>query len=160
MALVALAAVLTVAGCGSHHSKGTGVKNGFVYSADEICADHLQAMLSWLDQPRAGDSYRQAATEDEGIYRIIAGSVERLENLGPAPDPQGDAFRGYVKTLKARASLYRLAGVAELHRDGLFAIRMERRVSQIDVLGDGYAHRYGLRICGIGAREATKGLGG
>ena len=86
-------------------------------------------------------------------------SISGLEGLGRAPDPSGDAFRGYVKTLKARASLYRLAGVAEAHRDAEFAVQMQRRVDQIDALGDGYAHGYGLRICGIGARDATKGLG-
>jgi hypothetical protein len=158
-ALAALALVLAVTSCSPRSHHRSGVKEQFVNSADQICADHLSAVLDWLGQPRTGSSYRRLATQDEGIFRIMSASIGRLEQLGPAPGPAGDAFGGYVKTLKARASLYRLAGVAELHRDALFAAQMQRRVDQIDTLGDGYAHSYGLRICGIGARDATKGLG-
>ena len=160
-AVAALALVLALTSCSprSHDHSRPGVKDEFVNSADRICADHLTAVLDWLGRQQSGSTYQQLATQDEGIFRIMSTSIRRLEQLGPAPDPAGNAFRGYVKTLKARASLYRLAGVAELHRDPVFAVQMQRRVDQIDVLGDGYAHSYGLRICGIGARDATKGLG-
>jgi hypothetical protein len=160
-ALVVIAVAMVVGGCRrSDHPKVTAAaKSRFVNSADEICSEHLQAMLSLLGRQERGNQWRRGATRNEGIYRIMATSIQRLEELGTAPDPHGDAFRSYVKTLKARASLYRLAGVAELHRDAVFALQMEKRVAQIDSVGDGYAQSYGLRICGIGAREATKGLG-
>jgi hypothetical protein len=158
LAVVLLA--VAVSGCRkTQHHASVAMKNRFVNSADEICAEHLQATLALLGRQESGNQWRRGAQRNEGIYRIIAVSVQRLEGLGAAPDPRGDAFRSYVKTLKARASLYRLEGVAELHRDAVFAVRLERRVAQIDTMGDGYAQRYGLRICGIGAKEATKGLG-
>jgi hypothetical protein len=151
--------VLALTSCSPRSHHASPVKEQFVNSADRICADHLQAVLDWLGQPQSGTNYQRLATQDEGIFRIMSTSISRLEALGRPPDPAGDAFRGYVKTLKARATLYRLAGVAELHRDAVFAVRMQRKVDEIDTLGDGYAHSYGLRICGIGARDATKGLG-
>jgi hypothetical protein len=151
--------VFALTGCGGHHDPSSQAKNRFVNSADEICAQHLQATLELLGREERGNEWRRQATRNEGIFRILATSIQRLEGLGAAPDPHGDAFRSYVKTLKARASLYRLEGVADLHRDGLTAVQMERRVAEIDTLGDGYAQSYGLRICGIGAQQATKGLG-
>ena len=159
--LAVLALALAVTGCGKSgraHSD-PNVKTRFISSADEICAEHLQATLRFLGQTQRGSQWRQDATRNEGIYQIIASSIRRLEGLGTAPDPRGDAFRSYVKTLKARASAYRLAEVADLHRDGVFALKMQQRVAEIDSVGDGYAHRYGLRICGIGAKQATQGLG-
>jgi len=158
-ALAVIALAIAVSGCRRSHHQDSVAKNRFVNSADEICGEHLQAMLTLLGSEQHGNQWRQQATRNESIYRIMATSIQRLEGLGTAPDPHGEAFGSYVKTLKARASLYRLAGVADLHRDGVFAVRMERRVAQIDTLGDGYAQSYGLRICGIGARDATKGLG-
>jgi hypothetical protein len=159
-AVAALALLLALTSCSPRSHRSSAAKEQFVNSADQICADHLGEVLDWLGQPQAGSTYRRLAIQDEGIFRIMSESIQRLEGLGTAPGPAGDAFRGYVKTLKARASLYRLAGVAELHRDVMFVLQMQRRVDQIDALGDGYAHSYGLRICGIGARDATKGLGG
>jgi hypothetical protein len=151
---------LALAGCGgAQHHGSAPAKNRFVNSADEICAEHLQATLELLGRQERGSQWRRQATRNEGIYRILATSIQRLEGLGAAPNPGGDAFRSYVKTLKARASLYRIAGVADLHRDAVVASRMERRVGQIDSVGDGYAQSYGLRICGIGAKQATQGLG-
>jgi hypothetical protein len=158
-ALVVVALGAAVSGCRKSHHDQPGTKNRFVNSADQICAQHLQATLALLAREETGNQWRRGAVRNEGLFRIIATSVQRLEGLGTAPNPHGEAFRSYVKTLKARASLYRLEGVADLHRDAVFAVRMERRVAQIDTLGDGYAQSYGLRICGIGARDATKGLG-
>ena len=128
-------------------------------SADQICAQHLEATLAFLGRQSVSDSFRSQATRNEGIYEILATSIQRLEALGTAPEPQGDLFRNYVKTLKARASLYRIEGVADMHHDLVTAAQMERRVGEIDTLGDGYAQKYGLRICGIGAKQATQGLG-
>ena len=128
-------------------------------SADQICAQHLEATLDFLRRQKLSHSWRLQAARNEGIYQIIATSIQRLEALGTAPDPQGDSFRSYVKTLKAHASLYRIEGVADLHHDLVTAAQMERRVGEIDSVGDGYAQRYGLRICGIGAKQATQGLG-
>jgi hypothetical protein len=158
-ALAVVVLTVAVTGCRKSHHSDSAAKNRFVNSADEICAEHLQATLELLGRQEPGNQWRQEAARNEGIYRILATSIARLEGLGTAPNPRGDAFRSYVKTLKARASLYRLAEVAELHRDAPFALQMQRRVDQIDSVGDGYAQSYGLRICGIGAREATKGLG-
>jgi hypothetical protein len=154
-------AVLLLAGCAGGHSKSsTGeVKNHFVNSADQICAQHLEATLAFLGRQKLTASLRSQAVRNEGIYEIMATSIQRLEALGAAPDPHGDSFRSYVKTLKARASLYRIAGVADLHHDPVTAAQMERRVGEIDSVGDGYAQSYGLRICGIGAKQATQGLG-
>jgi hypothetical protein len=152
---------LLLAGCsGAHRGSSSEAKNRFVNSADEICAQHLEATLAFLGRQTLSDSFRSEAERNEGIYQIIATSIQRLEALGTAPDPAGDSFRSYVKTLKARASLYRIEGVADLHHDPVTAAQMERRVGEIDTLGDGYAQRYGLRICGIGAKQATQGLGG
>jgi hypothetical protein len=157
------AAALLLAGCAGGHARsstGTGeAKNRFVNSADQICAQHLEATLDFLRRQKLSESWRLQAARNEGIYQIIATSIQRLEALGTAPDPQGDSFRSYVKTLKARASLYRIEGVADLHHDLVTAAQMERRVGEIDSVGDGYAQRYGLRICGIGAKQATQGLG-
>jgi hypothetical protein len=159
--LAAMAVVLALAGCSVGHSRNdaSDARNRFVNSADQICAQHLEATLALLGREEHGSEWRRQATRNEGIYEILATSIQRLEALGTAPDPQGDAFRSYVKTLKARASLYRIAGVADLHRDAVMAARMEQRVGEIDTLGDGYAQKYGLRICGIGAQKATEGLG-
>jgi hypothetical protein len=156
-----VAASLLLAGCGGGHAKsGTAnAKNRFVNSADQICAQHLEATLDFLARQKLTESWREQAARNEGIYEIIATSITRLEALGTAPDPQGDSFRYYVKTLKARASLYRIAGVADMHHDLVTAAQMEKRVGEIDSVGDGYAQRYGLRICGIGAKQATQGLG-
>ena len=158
-----VAAALLLAGCaGGHATRSTATgeaKDRFVNSADQICAQHLEATLALLGRDERGSEWRRQATRNEGIYEILATSIQRLEALGAAPDPRGSAFRSYVKTLKARASLYRIEGVADLHHDLVTAAQMERRVGEIDSLGDGYAQRYGLRICGIGAKQATQGLG-
>ena len=152
--------MLLLGGCGGAHKAGSAAaKNRFVNSADEICSQHLEATLAFLGRQSVSESFRSQAARNEGIYRIIATSIQRLEALGTAPDPAGDSFRSYVKTLKARASLYRIEGVADLHHDLATAAQMERRVGEIDSLGDGYAQKYGLRICGIGAKQATQGLG-
>jgi len=150
-----------LAGCSGGHRGGDAAqtKNRFVNSADQICAQHLEATLAFLGRQQVTDSFRSQAQRNEGIYQILATSIQRLEALGTAPDPAGDSFRSYVRTLKARASLYRIEGVADLHHDPVTAAQMERRVGEIDTLGDGYAQRYGLRICGIGAKQATQGLG-
>jgi hypothetical protein len=152
---------LLLAGCTGGHAKSSAsnAKNRFVNSADEICAQHLEATLDFLGRQKLSRSWRVQAARNEGIYEIIATSIQRLEALGTAPDPHGDSFRSYVKTLKARASLYRIEGVADMHHDPVTAAQMERRVGEIDTVGDGYAQRYGLRICGIGAKQATQGLG-
>lgn len=152
--------MLVLVACGGgHNTRRSNTKNRFVNSADQICAQHLGATLQFLGHSEQGGRWRREAARNEGIFQIMSGSIQRLEALGNAPGPHGDAFRSYVKTLKARASLYRIAGVADLHRDAATAGQMERRVSQIDSVGDGYAQSYGLRICGIGAQQATQGLG-
>ena len=148
---------LTLAACGGGTKDSAGpAKHAFVAGADKICADHVRAVMSWLNQPQSGASWQQQATQDEGLYEIIDHSIKNLEALGPAPDPHGEAFAGYVKTLKARASLYRLTSVAFLKRDTVFALRLESRISSIDTQGDRYAHTYGLRICGTGLRDLAK----
>jgi hypothetical protein len=158
---VSIAVLLLLSGCSGGHAQSSAAagKNRFVNSADEICAQHLEATLGFLGRQKLGTSFRLQATRNEGIYQILVTSIQRLEALGSAPDPQSDSFRSYVKTLKARAALYRIAGVADLHHDPVTAAQMERRVGEIDTVGDGYAQRYGLRICGIGAKQATQGLG-
>lgn len=149
--------LVPLAGCGTRGGGDAGAAKGrFVAAADQICASHVKAVMSWLDQPGAGAAWQQQATQDEGIYEIIDRSIQRLQGLGPAPGPQGNAFGGYVKTLKARASLYRLTSVAFLNRDTVFALRLENRISDIDAQGDRYAHSYGLRICGTGVHDVAK----
>lgn len=121
-----------------------------------VCAAHVRAVMSWLVQPQQGPSWQQDATQDEGLYEIIDASIRRLESLGPPPDPRGDAFDGYLSTLKARAALYRLTSVAFLKRDTVFALRLEGRIGQIDSRGDHYAHTYGLRVCGTGLKDVAR----
>ena len=100
--------------------------------------------------------WRQQASQDEGLYEIIDTSIKRLRSLGPPPGPHGAAFDGYVKTLKARAALYRLTSVAFLNRDTIFALRLENRIKSIDAQGDALAHSYGLHVCGTGLRDLAK----
>jgi hypothetical protein len=157
LALVALCALsLAVGGCGSARHSGGSAKGAFVAGADEVCAAHVRAVMSWLNQPQSGALWQQQATKDEGLYEIIDRSIKSLEALGPAPDPRGDAFGGYVSTLKARAALYRLTSVAFQKRDTVFALRLENRITAIDAQGDHYAHTYGLRICGTGLHDLAK----
>jgi hypothetical protein len=153
---VACALMLALAGCGKNGGADNSEKGMFVSAADQVCAAHVRAVMSWLDQPVTGAAWRQQATQDEGIYEIMDRSIGRLEGLGPAPGPRGDAFAGYVKTLKARASLYRLTSMAFLDRDTVFALQLENRIQQIDSQGDQYAHDYGLRICGTGVKDLAK----
>ena len=117
---------------------------------------HVRAVIAWLDEPRSGALWQQQASQDEGLYQIIDGSIKSLERLGPAPGPNGAAFAGYVKTMKARAALYRLTSAAFLNRDTIFALRLENRIRSIDARGDHYAHTYGLRICGTSLRDLAK----
>ena len=157
IAVVAVLATLTMAGCRvSHTQSAPSAKSQFVSAADRICANHAQRVIAWLVEPRSGSLARQAAATNEGIFKIISTTVTRLETLGQAPGPNAGAFSGYVGTLKARASLYKLTGIANQRRDDITALRFERRISQIDELGDRQAHRYGLRICGTGGRDIAK----
>jgi hypothetical protein len=113
-------------------------------------------MVSWLDQPGRGTASEQQAVQDEGVYEIMSRSIQRLDALGPAPEPRGDSFAGYVKTLKARAALYKLTSLAFGDRNTLFALRLEKRINSIDAQGDRYAHTYGLQICGTGLQDLSR----
>src|SRR5215467_13516285 len=99
---VSCALMLAVVGCGKVGGADNSEKGMFVTAADQVCAAHVRAVMSWLDQPAAGAAWQQQATQDEGIYEIMDRSIQRLDGLGPAPGPRGDAFADYVKTLKAR----------------------------------------------------------
>ena len=157
LALTVLCALLlTLGGCGAARNSGGPAKRAFVTGADRVCADHVRMVMAWLNEHQAGALWQQQAAQDEGLYEIIDESIKRLESLGPPPDPHGDAFAGYVSTLKARAALYRLTSVAFLNRDTVFALRLEKRIPAIDAQGDHYAHTYGLRICGTGLRDLAK----
>lgn len=166
--VAAIAALLLVAmaGCGQvREDNGSAkadvtksVKAAFTIAADRICAAHLENVLAWLGQPRAGDRWQQRATRDEGIYLIMGNTIQRLDALGEPHGPTAAAFTGYIKTLKARAALYRLTSMADLHRDKPYAARLQHRVDQIDGAGDHDAHQYGLRICGTGPRDLAKGF--
>jgi hypothetical protein len=154
LAVVIALALLASAGCGpAPHNQGDPAKASFVLAADRICAEHFETVMSWIEQPRAGDAWQQVAVENEGLYQIIAHTVRRLTLLRRPPDPNGEVFLGYVKTLKARAVLFRLMSMADLKRDTEFALRLQRRVGEIDSIGDRDAHQYGLRICGTSARD-------
>jgi hypothetical protein len=158
-ALAVALAVLAVAGCGSAGNSGGGsAKGGFVLAADRICAAHLRTVMEWLSQPRAGAPWHQQAVEDGGIFQIMSTTISRLESLGRAPGPSAGAFDGYVATMKARASLYMLMRIAEDRQDGVVALGFQRRIYQIDGLGDRRAHQYGLRICGTGLPDFGKAL--
>lgn len=153
--LCALAAA--VAGCGhSGSGGGGGEKGGFVAAADRVCAAHLRSVMTWLDRPGSGAAWQQQAVQDEGIYEIMGRSIGRLEALGPAPGPNDAAFAGYVKTLKARASLYQLTSMAFEDRNTIFALQLEQRISSINASGDRYAHTYGLQICGTGIQDVGR----
>ena len=156
IALVAGLAALTLTGCRLSQSHGASAKGRFVSAADRICATHLQRVMDWLVQPRTGDESQQASETNAGIYEIISTTVTRLETLGRAPGPDGGAFSGYVGTLKARASLYMLIRIAYDRREPVSALRFQRRINEIDTLGDRKAHRYGLRICGTGGADVAK----
>jgi hypothetical protein len=153
---VACALLLALGGCGGAKDGGGPAKRAFVAGADNVCKAHVRAVMNWLVQPQEGPSWQQNARQDEGLYEIIDASIQRLESLGPAPDPHGEAFNGYMGTLKARASLYRLTSVAFLKRDTVFALRLENRIGQIDSQGDHFAHTYGLRVCGTGLKDVAK----
>jgi hypothetical protein len=157
-ALAALILVTVLSGCGGSGRAGSGAKNQFAAAADGICADHLQNVMDLLSNEPALASSRQQASQLEATYQILTGTIGRLEGLGAAPGPQAAAFGEYVKTLKARASLYRLEEEAFLHRDTRTALGMQRRITQIDTEGDGAARRYGLRVCGLTPVEAAKAL--
>jgi hypothetical protein len=153
---VVCALVLVATGCGKSGSANDSTKGRFVTAADQVCAAHVRAMMSWLDAPGSGAAWQRQAVQDEGIYEIMDRSIQRLSGLGPAPGPRGESFGGYLKTLKARASLYRLTSVAFTKRDTVFALQLEKRIDQIDAQGDQYAHDYGLRICGTGVKDLAK----
>jgi hypothetical protein len=155
---VAGLAVVAVAGCGRSQSDGASSKGSFVSAADQVCAGHLRTVMDWLVGPRSGDPWQQQAVEDEGIYEIMSNTIARLESLGQAPGPYASAFNGYVGTLKARASLYMLMRIANDRHEGVTALRFQRRISEIDALGDREAHRYGLQICGTGLPDFAKAL--
>jgi hypothetical protein len=165
--LVVVSVLLALAGCGQvrHHNGSAqaaltdSAKAAFTVAADRICAQHLETVLAWLGRPLSGAGWQQRATQDEGIYRIIGTTIQRLETLGPPPGPAAGAFAGYVETLNARAALYRLTSMAELRRDRPFAVRLQRRISLIDGIGDRDAHRYGLRICGASPGDLAKAPG-
>jgi hypothetical protein len=151
-------AVLAVAGCGRSHSDGASAKGSFVSAADRVCATHLKMVMDWMTQPRGGDLWQQQSAWDRGIYEITSNTIARLQSLGQAPDPHASAFDGYVGTLKARASLYMLMRIANDRHEGVVALRFQRRIYEIDALGDRRAHRYGLQICGSGAPDFAKAL--
>jgi hypothetical protein len=162
LVLLAVSSVLLgLAGCGQARDEHSSVsparvdpaKAGFIVAADQVCARHLDTILAWLEKPQTGSLWQQSAAQNEGIYRIMAATITRLQGLGSPPGPTADAFAGYLKTLKARAVLYRLTSMADQRRDRSFAARLQQRVDQIDTIGDRDASRYGLRICGSGARE-------
>ncbi len=132
------------------HTEST--KAAFIIAADGVCARHLGNVLAWLDTRQTGGVWQQRAAQNAGISRIIAGTITHLQRLGPAPGPVADAFAGYVKTLKARAALYRLTSIADQRHDPSFAARLQQRVVQIKVIGDRDAYRYGLHICGFATR--------
>src|SRR5436305_10602313 len=132
---LACALLLTLGGCGGARDGGGPAKHAFVTGADHVCLDHARAVMDWLNQSRRGAPWRQQASQDEGLYEIIDTSIKRLRSLGPPPGPHGAAFDGYVKTLKARAALYRLTSVAFLNRDTIFAMRIETRIKSLDSLG-------------------------
>lgn len=155
--LAALVTV-TIAGCSVSRTGGDAAKNSFLSAADRICATHARTVMDWLVQPRSGNLWQQAAATDEGIYEIISTTIGRLESLGRAPGPDSGAFNGYVSTLRARASLYMLMRIANEKRDDVVLLRFQRRVNQIDSVGDRNAHRYGLQICGTGAKDFAKAL--
>jgi hypothetical protein len=156
IALVAVLVVLTVAGCRTSHRDGGAAKGRFVSAADQICTTHLRAIVGWLVQTRRGDSWQQASKTNAGIYQILSTTIARLDSLGAAPGPDSRAFDGYVGSLRARASLYMLLRIADDHHDGGTALGFQRRINQIDALGDRRAHRYGLRICGTGNGDVAK----
>jgi hypothetical protein len=158
--------LFAIAGCGQERdAHGTAraaatssVKAQFTLAADRICTAHLETMLAWLRQPHTGNAWQRRAAQDEGTYRIIDNTIQRLEALGSAPGPTAAAFARYLKTLKARAALYLLTGMADLQRDNRYAARLQHRVEQIDNLGDQDAHRYGLHICGATPCDLAKAL--
>jgi hypothetical protein len=152
-AAVAVLTLLLLVGCGSSRGKSDPGKPDFVLAADRICDSHLQAVFAWLERSSAGHRSQQPAVRDAGIYDIIAGTIQRMEALGPAPGPHASAFTGYVRTLKARAGLYRLISTADLSRDRPFLRRLHRALDEIDGVGDAAARRYGLRICGASLRD-------
>lgn len=160
--LLAVGSVLLgLADCGQGHDENNSAtaartdsaKAAYIVAADRVCARHLDTILAWLEKPQTGNAWQQRATQNEGIYRIMAATITRLEDLGSPPGPTAEAFAGYMKTLKARAVLYRLTGMADQRRDRSFAARLQQRVGEIDMIGDRDAHRYGLRICGSGLRD-------
>jgi hypothetical protein len=160
-----LLALLALAGCGQGGGanrepsvRSPAVKSEFTRAADRICTAHLETMLGWLRRPHRGNSWQRRAAQDDGTYRIMANTIQRLEALGSAPGPTAAAFADYVKTLKARAALYRLTGMADRQRDNLSASQFQHRVEQINNLGDQDAHRYGLHICGATLGDLAKAL--
>jgi hypothetical protein len=153
--------VLALAGCGGGGQKGTpsfAAKVSFVVAADRICAIHLQNVMAWLEQPHAGRVWEQQAVTNEGIYRILGSTIHRLEALGPPPGPDAAEFAGYLRTLKARAIVYRLVSTANRRRDTSVTSQLEHRLDAIDVAGDRDAHRYGQRLCGAGLPDLNKGF--
>lgn len=156
--LAALLSLAVLSGCGGAKHAESGEKTHFARAADAICADHLQNVMDLLNSEPTLGSSRQQASELEATFQIISGTITRLEGLGTAPGPRAGAFADYVKTLKARASLFRLEEEATLHRDTRGALGMQRRITQIDTEGDGAARRYGLKVCGISPVDAAKAL--
>lgn len=168
LVLLAVGSILLgLAGCGQarhENSSPTVTRTGpgkaaFIVAADQVCARHLDTVMAWLEKPQTGSMLQQRATQDEGIYRIIAATITRLQELGSPPGPTANSFAGYLKTLEARAVLYRLTSMADQRRDRSFAARLQQRVDQIDVIGDRDAYRYGLRICGSGPRAIAPPVG-
>jgi hypothetical protein len=149
---LACALLLVLGGCGGAKDGGGPAKRAFVDGADHICLAHAQTVITFLDEPQSGNSWQQQASQDEGLYEIIDRSIKSLEALGPAPGPNDGAFAGYLSTMKARASLYKLTSVAFLNRDTLFALRLENRIRSVDAQGDGY----GLHVCGTGLKDLAK----
>jgi hypothetical protein len=157
--------LVALAGCGQegHANRGPSAhagpnKSEFTRAADHICTAHLETMLEWLRRPHRGNEWQRRAAQDEGTYRIIDNTIQRLEALGSAPGPTATAFADYVKTLKARAALYQLTGMADLQRDNRSVARFQHRVAQINDLGDQDASRYGLHICGANLGDLAKAL--
>jgi hypothetical protein len=147
-AAAGLLVLVLVTGCGSARHKSDPAKANFLAAADRICDSHLESVLAWLQRSPTHRGWKQLAVRDGGLYDIIGHTIHRLEALGPAPGPHAAAFTGYVKTLEARAALYRLTSMADLRGDARFLQRLSQAVDEMNGIGDAAAHSYGLRTCG------------
>ena len=97
--LLAVAFVLLgPAGCGQRGGESgartaahtDSAKAQFIVAADRVCARHLDTILAWLERPQTREVWQQRATQNEGIYRIVAATITRLQGLGPPPGPDAE----------------------------------------------------------------------